>query len=146
MVILESGCRGLLKSMKAGKRSSKWPHKNLEAKTSLASQPHHLSSRLPIEVKLHLNHSFSLNLLETHHYLQLCSLIMAPTTLNFITGNKNKLSEVNAILGDTIDLQSKAIDLPEIQGTIEEISLDKCRRAADAVSLTPPKCHFTTTD
>lgn len=61
-------------------------------------------------------------------------LIMAPKTLNFITGNKNKLTEVKAILGDTVDLQSQALDLIEIQGTIEEISLDKCRRAADAVS------------
>ncbi|KAL9093308.1 MAG: hypothetical protein Q9165_004049 [Trypethelium subeluteriae] len=58
---------------------------------------------------------------------------MAPRTLNFITGNQNKLAEVKAILGESVDIQSRAIDLPEIQGTIEEISLDKCRRAADAV-------------
>lgn len=59
---------------------------------------------------------------------------MAPKQLNFITGNKNKLIEVEAILGDTVDLQSKSIDLVEIQGTIEEISADKCRRAAEAVN------------
>ena len=59
---------------------------------------------------------------------------MAPKELNFITGNKNKLVEVVAILGDTVDLQNKSIDLVEIQGTIEEISADKCRRAAEAVS------------
>lgn len=58
---------------------------------------------------------------------------MAPKQLNFITGNKNKLIEVQAILGDVVDLQSKSIDLVEIQGTIEEISADKCRRAAQAV-------------
>lgn len=58
-----------------------------------------------------------------------------PKLLNFITGNKNKLTEVKAILGDVIDLQSQALDLVEIQGTIEEISADKCRRAAAAVSL-----------
>ncbi|CAG8962261.1 hypothetical protein HYFRA_00005315 [Hymenoscyphus fraxineus] len=58
---------------------------------------------------------------------------MAPKTLNFITGNKNKLTEVKAILGSTVDLQSQALDLIEIQGTIEEISLDKCRRAAEAI-------------
>lgn len=58
---------------------------------------------------------------------------MAPKQLNFITGNKNKLIEVKAILGDTIDLQSQSLDLVEIQGTIEEISKDKCRRAAEAV-------------
>ena len=58
---------------------------------------------------------------------------MARKTLNFITGNQNKLAEVRAILGDAVELQSKSLDLDEIQGTIEEISLDKCRRAAIAV-------------
>jgi inosine triphosphate pyrophosphatase len=58
---------------------------------------------------------------------------MAPKQLNFITGNKNKLTEVKAILNDTIDLQSQSLDLVEIQGTIEEISADKCRRAADII-------------
>jgi inosine triphosphate pyrophosphatase len=60
---------------------------------------------------------------------------MAPKKLNFITGNKNKLIEVKAILHDTVDLQSQSLDLVEIQGTIEEISVDKCRRAAEAVSI-----------
>ncbi|KAK2628592.1 hypothetical protein QTJ16_001695 [Diplocarpon rosae] len=59
---------------------------------------------------------------------------MAPKQLNFITSNKNKLTEVKAILGDTVDLQSQALDLVEIQGTIEEISADKCRRAAAVVN------------
>lgn len=59
---------------------------------------------------------------------------MAPKELNFITGNKNKLAEVQAILSQTpVKLQSQAVDLVEIQGTIEEISTDKARRAADAV-------------
>ncbi|GAD95816.1 inosine triphosphate pyrophosphatase [Paecilomyces variotii No. 5] len=62
---------------------------------------------------------------------------MAPIkTLNFITGNKNKLSEVKAILGDTVELQNKAIDLPEIQGTSEDIAKEKCRRAAEIYVLT----------
>ena len=60
---------------------------------------------------------------------------MAPTQLNFITGNKNKLIEVKAILGGVVDLQSQSLDLVEIQGTIEEISADKCRRAAEAVGI-----------
>lgn len=59
---------------------------------------------------------------------------MAPKELNFITGNKNKLAEVQAILAPTgVDLKSQSVDLLEIQGTIEEISKDKCRRAADTV-------------
>lgn len=53
--------------------------------------------------------------------------------LTFITGNPNKLVEVKAILGDTVLLTSKSLDLPEIQGTIEEIAQDKCRRATDIV-------------
>lgn len=59
---------------------------------------------------------------------------MAPKELNFITGNKNKLAEVQAILSAMpIKLQSQNVDLVEIQGTIEEISTDKARRAAEAV-------------
>lgn len=69
----------------------------------------------------------------TSTHLYSINVKMAPKQLNFITGNKNKLSEVKAILGDTVDLQSQSLDLVEIQGTIEEISVDKCRRAAEAV-------------
>ena len=59
---------------------------------------------------------------------------MAPKELNLITGNKNKLKEVQAILSVTpVKLQSQSLDLPELQGTIEEISKDKCRRAAEIV-------------
>ena len=59
---------------------------------------------------------------------------MAPKELNFITGNKNKLKEVQAILSETpVKLQSQSLDLPELQGTIEEISTDKCKRAAEIV-------------
>ena len=59
---------------------------------------------------------------------------MAPKTLNFITGNANKLAEVKAILASTpVELQSQAVDLIEIQGTIEEISRDKALRAAAEV-------------
>lgn len=59
---------------------------------------------------------------------------MAPLRqLNFITGNKNKLVEVQQILGEYVDLKSQSLDLDELQGTIEEISLDKCRRAAEIV-------------
>ena len=57
-----------------------------------------------------------------------------PSSLNFITGNANKLAEVRAILADVVTLQSQAIDIVEIQGTLEEIAKDKCRRAAREVS------------
>lgn len=53
--------------------------------------------------------------------------------LSFITGNRNKLAEVQAILGDIISLKSQSLNLTEIQGSIEDIALDKCRRAAEIV-------------
>ncbi|KAI9790380.1 MAG: nucleoside triphosphate pyrophosphohydrolase ham1 [Peltula sp. TS41687] len=63
---------------------------------------------------------------------------MATTTtrksLEFITGNPNKAIEVKAILGDAVDLHCRALDVDEIQGTVEEISSDKCRRAAALVN------------
>ncbi|KAL3489462.1 inosine triphosphate pyrophosphatase-like protein [Aspergillus germanicus] len=54
-------------------------------------------------------------------------------TLNFITGNRNKLAEVRAILGSVITVENEAVDVPEIQGTIEEIAKEKCRHAAQVV-------------
>ncbi|KAL9122279.1 MAG: hypothetical protein Q9187_001175 [Circinaria calcarea] len=59
---------------------------------------------------------------------------MPPRDLHFITGNPNKLAEVKAILGGSVRLTSRSLDLVEIQGTIEEISVDKCQRAAVAVN------------
>ncbi|KAL6242854.1 nucleoside triphosphate pyrophosphohydrolase ham1 [Rhinocladiella similis] len=58
-----------------------------------------------------------------------------PTTLNFITGNKNKLAEVQAILAsvDGLTLQSRNVEGAEIQGTIEEVARDKCSRAAEEI-------------
>ena len=56
-----------------------------------------------------------------------------PSTLNFITSNANKLSEVRAILGPVVTLQSKSVDIDEIQGTTEAIAFDKARRAAEKV-------------
>ena len=57
-------------------------------------------------------------------------------TLTFVTSSKNKLSELQAILGNEVPvtLHNQGVDLVEIQGTIEEIAIDKCRRAAEAVS------------
>lgn len=56
-----------------------------------------------------------------------------PTTLNFITGNKNKLAEVQSILEGIIELRNQNIDIVEIQGTVEEVTTDKARRAAETV-------------
>ncbi|KAJ1995247.1 acetyl-coenzyme A synthetase 2 [Coemansia spiralis] len=55
---------------------------------------------------------------------------MTHRTLTFVTGNKNKLREMQALLKGVIDLQSRAVDLEEIQGSTQEIALAKCRQAA----------------
>lgn len=54
--------------------------------------------------------------------------------VNFITGNANKLREVKAILEPAgIVVRSQAVDLPELQGEIEDVTLEKCRVAAREV-------------
>lgn len=58
---------------------------------------------------------------------------MAAHKVNFITGNANKLREVKAILEPEIEVTSKSIDLEEVQGTLEEVTESKCRRAAELV-------------
>ncbi|KAL4801868.1 Maf/Ham1 [Aspergillus unguis] len=52
--------------------------------------------------------------------------------LVFVTGNQHKVSEVKAILGDIATLTTVALDLPEIQGSLDEIARAKCRAAAEA--------------
>ncbi|KAB8236471.1 non-canonical purine NTP pyrophosphatase [Aspergillus alliaceus] len=55
-----------------------------------------------------------------------------PTPLIFVTGNKNKVLEVKAILSTT-PLEVLDINLPEIQGSVEEITREKCRAAAERI-------------
>jgi len=55
---------------------------------------------------------------------------MAPY-VHFITGNPNKLREVKAILEPDIEVRSHSIDLEEVQGSLEEVTISKCQRAAD---------------
>lgn len=59
--------------------------------------------------------------------------VRPPPVVNFITGNANKLGEVRTILEPAIRVESQAIDIEEIQGTIEEVTEAKCRKAAEAV-------------
>lgn len=59
---------------------------------------------------------------------------MPLTNVNFITGNANKLREVKAILeGAGLTVTSQNLDLEEVQGTIEQVTESKCRRAAEQV-------------
>lgn len=57
----------------------------------------------------------------------------ATHVVNFITGNKNKLGEVKAILEPTIEVRSQALDLIEVQGTLDEVTIAKCKSAAEQV-------------
>lgn len=54
-------------------------------------------------------------------------------TVNFITGNANKLREVKAILEPAIRVESFSLDIEEVQGSLEEVTLAKCRKAAETV-------------
>jgi inosine triphosphate pyrophosphatase len=58
---------------------------------------------------------------------------MGPPKVIFVSGNANKLIEMRQILGDGIEVESEKLDITELQGTIDEIVKDKCRRAADIV-------------
>eukprot|EP00325_Prymnesiales_sp_UTEX-LB-985_P000204 CAMPEP_0174703986 /NCGR_PEP_ID=MMETSP1094-20130205/7739_1 /TAXON_ID=156173 /ORGANISM="Chrysochromulina brevifilum, Strain UTEX LB 985" /LENGTH=225 /DNA_ID=CAMNT_0015901983 /DNA_START=127 /DNA_END=805 /DNA_ORIENTATION=- len=60
----------------------------------------------------------------------------AKPSVTFVTGNAKKLEEVRAILGGDdlpVTIVSQKIDLPELQGEPDEISVEKCRLAAQQV-------------
>jgi len=79
---------------------------------------------------------------------------MSRLAVTFVTGNKNKLAEVQAILGDVLpNLKSQAVDrkfkhnhmsiennsvlvsiVPEYQGECEEIAKEKAKLAAEKVN------------
>lgn len=62
-------------------------------------------------------------------------------TLTFVTGNANKLREVKAILCDgnedavigNWNITNKAVDLDEIQGSVEEVTRHKAEQAAKLI-------------
>lgn len=55
--------------------------------------------------------------------------------ITFITGNVKKLEEVAAVLGKEFprELLSKMVDLPELQGEMDEVCIKKCQEAAKLV-------------
>ncbi|KAG0682763.1 nucleoside triphosphate pyrophosphohydrolase ham1 [Pichia californica] len=73
---------------------------------------------------------------------------MSDTTITFVTGNANKLREVVAILCDNTDnnnaetcskvgkyrIINEKIDLDEIQGSIEDVTIHKAKQAAEIVN------------
>lgn len=60
---------------------------------------------------------------------------MSNKPITFVTGNAKKLQEFRAILGTTFprDIISQKVDLPELQGEIDEICTKKCKEAAQVV-------------
>ncbi|EDW77618.1 uncharacterized protein Dwil_GK24597 [Drosophila willistoni] len=56
--------------------------------------------------------------------------------ITFVTGNAKKLEELVAILGPNFPrtIISKKVDLPELQGEINEIAIKKCKEAARQVN------------
>ena len=57
---------------------------------------------------------------------------MSGKVITFVTGNAKKLEEFRAILGSQFphSLVSRDVDLPEYQGSPEEVVSEKCREAA----------------
>lgn len=66
---------------------------------------------------------------------------MSSDTITFVTGNENKLKEVIAILSTAestgneskvgkFTITNKSLDLDEVQGTIEEVTIHKAKSAA----------------
>ncbi|XP_055591771.1 inosine triphosphate pyrophosphatase [Uranotaenia lowii] len=55
--------------------------------------------------------------------------------ISFVTGNAKKLEEVRAILGSKFPREISAVklDLPELQGEVDEICKKKCQEAARLV-------------
>ena len=60
----------------------------------------------------------------------------------FVTGNKNKVEELRAIVLETLGpdwtVASFSLDLPEPQGTAAEIVTEKCRKGAERVCAESP--------
>lgn len=68
---------------------------------------------------------------------------MSSKFITFVTGNQNKLREVQAILGNEFQITSQKLDLPELQGEPDIISSEKCKKAAEIVKgpvLTEDTC------
>ncbi|EPX73503.1 nucleoside triphosphatase [Schizosaccharomyces octosporus yFS286] len=57
----------------------------------------------------------------------------APRSILFVTGNKHKLADVTSILGSEFEIKNHSYDLPEIQGSLQDIVTEKCKAAAEIV-------------
>jgi inosine triphosphate pyrophosphatase len=92
-----------------------------------------------VEVNLksvEMSRLFLLALAATFVHILTCFSLNMKRTITFVTGNKKKLEEVVSILGSSLpfQLENMRLDLPELQGEPEEISIAKCRLAAQQVN------------
>ncbi|OAV94577.1 Ham1 family protein, partial [Puccinia triticina 1-1 BBBD Race 1] len=77
----------------------------------------------------------------TPHHLVAGRKMTLPLKLVFVTGNANKLREVKKILcADVssenslkIEVESKALDLPEVQGSTQDVAREKSKAAAKLI-------------
>jgi len=63
-------------------------------------------------------------------------MMLTSKPLTFVTSNANKLKEVKAILSqgsNAVAIDSQGLDIPEIQGTTQEVAIAKCKSAAELV-------------
>jgi len=67
---------------------------------------------------------------------------MSALEVTFVTGNLNKLREVHSILGvdsngtlkdGTVRITNQNVDLPELQGSPEQVAIAKCKVAAEVI-------------
>jgi len=61
------------------------------------------------------------------------TISMSARVVTFVTGNANKLKEVQAIMGSAVPMVNQNLDLPELQGTPEDVAKEKCKLAAQQV-------------
>lgn len=58
-------------------------------------------------------------------------------SITFVTGNANKLKEVVAILSSGtelgVEITNQSLDLDEVQGTIEQVTIHKAKSAAEII-------------
>jgi inosine triphosphate pyrophosphatase len=66
-------------------------------------------------------------------YLLQCFNNTLPLSQSHDHESSNILPQVQAILAGVIELRNQNVDLVEIQGTVEEVTTDKARRAAEVV-------------
>jgi inosine triphosphate pyrophosphatase len=56
-----------------------------------------------------------------------------PRKFIFVTGNQNKLKEVQLLMGKEVEIEAVDLDLPEYQGEPLEVASKKCMTAYDSI-------------